>query len=248
MKLARALLLISMAAGLAAQTSTWDTSGNGMLNGTYYFRHVTYQISNAGDGSLYDAFALYGTVNFTGTGTYSMAITASEGRTGQYGTSTANGTYSIAASGHGFLSNPLFPGDSIYGLVNAQGIFVGSSTENQNVYNDVFIAAPLATSPAPSLSTFKGSYSLAYVDLSSGSPQSTFGAMLQMNPNGAGTVAIGKCYRCRLVTFPPELFGLLNNPGASLPAYMALEFNVSDQGMFADWDVVDFNEAGWVGR
>ena len=192
MKLARVLLLISMAAGLAAQTATWDTSGNGMLNGTYYFRHVLYQLSSAGDGSLYDTFALYGTVSFTGTGTYSMAFTASEGRTGQYGTSTVNGTYSIAASGHGFLSNPLFSGDSIYGLVNAQGIFVGSSTENKNGNNDVFIAAPLA-SPLPGASIFKGSYSLAYMDLSSGNPLNTLGATLQMNPDGVssvGTVAV----------------------------------------------------------
>ena len=187
MKLARVLLLISMAAGLGAQTSTWDTSGNGMLNGTYYFRHVTFEISSAGTGSLYDAFAIYGTVNFSGTGTYAMSYTGSEGRTGQAGSSTVNGTYSIAASGHGFLSNPLFSGDSIYGLVNAQGIFVGSSTENQNVNNDVFIAAPLA-SPLPGASIFKGSYSLAYIDLSNGSPQYTVGGTLQMNPDGVGSV------------------------------------------------------------
>ena len=42
MRLARVLFLSSLAAGLFAQTPTWDTSGNGMLNGTYYFRHVTY--------------------------------------------------------------------------------------------------------------------------------------------------------------------------------------------------------------
>ena len=103
-----------------------------------------------------------------------------------------NGTYSIAASGQGFLSSPLFKGDSIYGLVNAQGIFVGSSTENQNGYNDMFIAAPLAATP-PTVSTFKGPYSMAYIDLSSGNPLYTLGAMVQMNPDGngnTGTVSI----------------------------------------------------------
>ena len=82
MKLARVLLLSSMAAGLIAQTPTWDTSGNGMLNGTYYFRHVIYQLSNAGDGTLYDAVSLYGTVTFNGTGTYTMAVTLAEGGRG----------------------------------------------------------------------------------------------------------------------------------------------------------------------
>ena len=47
MRLARVLFLSSLAAGLFAQTA-WDTSGNGLLNGTYYFRHVTYVLSNAG--------------------------------------------------------------------------------------------------------------------------------------------------------------------------------------------------------
>ena len=90
MKLARVLLLISMAAGLGAQTPTWDTSGNGMLNGTYYFRHMTYEISNANTGALYDAFALYNTVKFSGTGTYTMAYNGSELGNGQYGTNTVN--------------------------------------------------------------------------------------------------------------------------------------------------------------
>jgi uncharacterized protein (TIGR03437 family) len=187
MRLSRALLMISMATGLFAQTSTWDTSGNGMLNGQYYFRHVTYQLSNAGDGSLYDAIAVYGTVAFSGTGTYSINATLADGRTGQLQTLKPSGTYSIAASGQGFLSSPLFTGDSIYGMVNAQGIFVGSSTENPNGYNDVFIAAPLSN-PLPGTATFKGSYSLAYMDLSTGNPSNTIGAMVSMNPDGAGNL------------------------------------------------------------
>jgi uncharacterized protein (TIGR03437 family) len=187
MKLARVLLLISMAAPLIAQT--WDTSGNGMLNGKYYFRHVLYQLSNAGTGALYDEVSVYGTVTFNGTapGTYTMSATEVDVQAQQMGAAIVSGTYSIASSGQGFLSNPLSTGDSINGLVNAQGIFVGSSTENLNGYYDVFIAAPLA-SPMPTAPTFKGSYSLAYMDLSSGNPLYTVGAMLTMNPDGAGNV------------------------------------------------------------
>jgi len=192
MKFARVLLLLTMAAPLTAQT--WDTSGNGTLNGTYYFRHVLYQLSNAGTGALYDEVSLYGTMTFSGNapGTYTMTASEVDVQAQQLQHGTIPGTYSIAASGQGFLSNPLSSGDSIYGLVNAQGIFVGSSTENLNGYNDVFIAAPLA-SPMPTASTFKGSYSLAYMDLSSGNPLYTVGAMLTMNPDGVknvGTVGV----------------------------------------------------------
>jgi hypothetical protein len=189
MKLARVLLLISTAAGLGAQTPTWDASGNGMLNGTYYFRQVLYGLSSAGTGSLSDAVSLYGTIAFNGTGSYSGTATMVDLAAQQAQNGSITGTYSIAASGHGFMSNP-FPGlttDRVYGLVNAQGIFAGSSTENQNGYNDVLIAAPIGT-PAPTNATFKGSYSLAYMDLSDGDPLYTVGATLQMNPDGAGNI------------------------------------------------------------
>jgi hypothetical protein len=149
MKLLRALLLISMATGLFAQTSNWDISGNGMLNGQYYFRHVLYVLSNNGDGSLADALSVYGTLTFNGTGTYSMNATVLDAANGTINSGTLSGTYSIAASGQGFLSNPLSTGDLIYGMVNAQHIFVGSSTENVSGYNDLFIAAPLSN-PLPS--------------------------------------------------------------------------------------------------
>jgi uncharacterized protein (TIGR03437 family) len=188
MKLARVLWLISMATGLIAQTPTWDTSGNGMLNGTYYFRQVLYQLSSPVNGALYDTVSLYGTVTFgTTPGAYSMTATLVDVQARQLQSGTLTGTYSIAASGHGFLSSPLSKGDSIYGLVNAQGIFVGSSTENLNGYHDVFIATPLGSTQATA-STFKGSYSLAYMDLSSDNPLYTVGAMLQMNPDGASNV------------------------------------------------------------
>ncbi len=193
MRIARVLLLTSLAAALGAQTKPpWDTSGNGMLNGTYYFRQVTYQLSDAGTGELHNTISLYGTLKFSGTGTYSVTASLVDPRASKLQTVTAsNGTYSIAASGQGFMSNPNpnapFSTDIIQGMVNAQAIFVGSCTENQNSYNDVFIAAPLG-SPAPALSTFKGSYSLAYLDLSRNNPMHTVGAMLQMNPDGAGNI------------------------------------------------------------
>jgi uncharacterized protein (TIGR03437 family) len=191
-KLARMLLLVSAVAAFqaGAQTTGWDNTGNGMLNGTYYFRQVIYQLSNAGDGSLADAASLYGTVTFSGTGTYTMNVTLADLSSGhlQQGTISGPGyTYSIASSGQGFLVSPLFKGDYIFGLVNAQGIFVGSSTENTSGYHDLFIAAPLA-SPALTASAFKGSYTMAYMDLSSGTPLSTIGALAQMNPDGVSNV------------------------------------------------------------
>ena len=55
-------------------------------------------------------------------------------------------------------------------------------------YNDLFIAAPLA-SPAPTIASFNGSYSMAGVDLSSGAqPGYNLSYLMQLNPDGAGNL------------------------------------------------------------
>jgi uncharacterized protein (TIGR03437 family) len=159
-----------------------------MLNGSYYFRQVVY-ILNGNTGNLTDAGCFYGTVTFNGSGTYTMSNTQLVDL-GAQSVSAPNpsGTYSVAASGQTVMTNPLFPKDNIIGLVNQQGIFVGAATENTGLYNDLFIAAPLVP-PLPTASTFRGSYSMAYLDLSQG-----LGALATMNPDGSGkmgTVSVG---------------------------------------------------------
>jgi uncharacterized protein (TIGR03437 family) len=187
MKLARLLALLWAATGWPAAAQTWDSSGNGMLNGTYYFREVIY-FGSSSTGEISDAASLYGTIAFNGSGTYTINCTVMDHEyypeyglltCAQFGLPTS-GTYSIAASGYGFLSSPISSGDRVYGLVSQQDIFIGSSTENG--FNDLFIAAPLA-SPVPTVATFKGSYWLADMDVADG-----VGSMFQVNPDGAGNL------------------------------------------------------------
>src|ERR1700733_7855740 len=75
-KFARVLLILSAAAGWQASAQTWDTSGNGLLKGTYYFRQVFYLVGDQ-NGDLTEATAVYGTINFSGTasGTYTGTVT-----------------------------------------------------------------------------------------------------------------------------------------------------------------------------
>lgn len=159
-----------------------------MLNGTYYFRQVLY-ILNSSTGNLADAGCFYGNITFNGSGSYTMSNTQLVDLAQQTVTAPApSGTYSVAASGQTLLTNPLFPKDNIVGLVSAQGIFVGAATENTALYNDLFIAAPLPSPLSSSAASFRGPYSLAYLDLAQG-----LGAMAQVNPDGAGnmgTVAV----------------------------------------------------------
>jgi len=207
MKIAKLALFCCAASvwPLAAQTTTLETSGNGMLNGTYYFRHVTYLISSSADaqgivGDISRAIALYGQITFDGNGNYSIATSAQISDSG-YGPPTAlscyessttcatgsavAGIYGISASGFGYLVNPI-TGDYIYGLVSANGVFAGSSTENTGGYNDLLIAAPLA-SPTPNLGIFNGAYTVTGF-LPGGSPLNSADMFFQMTADGNGNL------------------------------------------------------------
>jgi len=196
---------------IAAQAPPFDNTGNSMLSGptasgkAYYFRHVYYVVNTQQDsngiiGDVSEAVALYGNITFFPNGSYTInnaAVSDSSSVSGDglscYLASTTcavsagaavNGTYAISASGFGFLVDPI-TGDNVYGLVAANGIFSGSSTEGaiQGGYSDLFIGAPV---PSPLPTSFNGSYTVAGVlpgeDMS-----------FQINPNGSGslgTVAI----------------------------------------------------------
>ena len=194
------------------QAPAIDTSGNGMLSGTYSFRHVIYVLTSIPDsngivGDLGQTIAVYGNISFDGNGNYTIAngvvsdsdigindplscyLASNVCTTGV----PVDGSYSISASGFGFLTNPISE-DLIYGLVSANGVFAGSSTETTLAYKDLFIGAP-ASSTAPTNSTFQGSYTVAGF-IPGASPLNSADVFFQMNADGAGnlgTVNITGC-------------------------------------------------------
>ena len=182
MTLLRALLLLTLSL-LPVAAQSWDTSGNNLLNGTYYFRNVVYLIGD-NSGNLSRAIALYGQITFSGSGTYSINAVMNDSNSQSLQNYTTTGTYSISASGYGFISHPLSSGSSIYGSV-ANDVFIGSDTEDG--FNEFFVAARLASSSA-GVSQLKGAYTLAYMELSSGQPYYSYDAGLQMSPDGAGNL------------------------------------------------------------
>lgn len=182
-----ALCLLGAALSQHAAGQAWDNTGNGLLRGTYYFRQVLWFVG-FDSGELSRAISVYGNITFDGNGAYTISSTqVFDSNTGAPQNFTTTGTYSIAASGYGFLSSPLPGGDSIHGLV-AKGIFTGSSTES-GTYNDLFIAAPVA-SPLPTAGSFRGNYSFVHLDFPSGSPYDTRESQFQLNPDGAGNIGI----------------------------------------------------------
>jgi uncharacterized protein (TIGR03437 family) len=186
------LFLLALAAFPGASSAqTYDSSGNGLLNGTYYARQVIYaiQTSEAPAGTVGEALNVQGTMTFDGNGNYTISGSYLDSSSGSVTpvTFTGSGTYVISASGEGYISaiDPEVDStDQIVGLVShgTPGIFIGSTTENAEGYNDLFIAAPVGSTEATN-ATLNGSYTAAYMD-----PTVPLDAYFTMNANGGGNI------------------------------------------------------------
>jgi len=143
----------------------WDSSGNGLLSGSYNFRQVMWLGGYNSNNGLQEAMAVYGNIVFGGDGTYTLTANAAGSAVTTATPITGRGTYTIGASGYGYMSTPLqfanskFGGDEINLLVSPSKVVTGSTTENSTGYNDLFLAAPAST---PSL---KGTFSVIGVDI-----------------------------------------------------------------------------------
>lgn len=186
------LLLGACAFESYAQT-TFDSSGDKLLNGAYYFRQVVYFVADE-SGDLGETVSLQGTITFNGSGKYTVTNgTILDTSASTYPTAqpinNAAGTYVLSASGEGYISaiDPSFSGDQIIGLVShatssSTGIFIGSSTETTYGYNDLFIATP-AGSTAATNASLNGTYTVAYFD-----PTFPGDATFKISPNGVGAI------------------------------------------------------------
>ena len=187
MRFVRAIFMLGAAAAMPAlgNLPTWDSSGNSLLNGTYYFREVVYVVSDT-SGDLSAAAAIYGNMTFNGAGGYSIpansAIFQQSGSSGGY-LPAVSGAYTVAASGQGFFPAPLVSGAQVYGMVS-NGVFIGSMTETG--YVDLFIAAPVSA-PVATNSSFQGAYTFAGF-VPGGTPATMADTTFQLNPDGNGNL------------------------------------------------------------
>lgn len=176
----------------AALAQSPDTSGNGLLKGTFHFRHLAVQLVDANfDPS--EITAVHGTITFDGAGNYTLAGTSVDNGVSSGAPQPLNlsGTYAIGSNGIGYLTNPLYPTDFnawIYGAV-AQGIFIGSSTESEgdmNILNDIFIAIPAGT--APTNANFTSQYQTGLLDFPGANGSAIKNALFELSPNGKGGI------------------------------------------------------------
>jgi uncharacterized protein (TIGR03437 family) len=158
------VLLLGACAWPSSAQPTFDNSGDGLLNGAYYMRQVFYYYVPGQTNDLGASINVQGTITFSGTGSYSFngSVLDTQVSSTKAELFTTTGTYVISASGQGYISaiDEEFPNDRISGLVS-HGVFIGSSTDNAEGYNDLFIAAPGTSATNATLS---GTYTVAYMD------------------------------------------------------------------------------------
>jgi uncharacterized protein (TIGR03437 family) len=170
--------LVVLLGAVPGSAQVWDRTGNNLLSGQYFFREVFYAADGFGD--VQRALMVYGVITFNA-GNYSMAATALDSAVGSQNLS-ATGTYSISASGYGFLQHPLLASQRLMVLVS-NGILLGSGTELG--LNDLLVAVPLGSATN---ATFQGSYSMAHLNFPSGLVEDHYGTIAQLNPNGQGNI------------------------------------------------------------
>jgi uncharacterized protein (TIGR03437 family) len=189
------LVLLFGGCALPSFAQSFDSSGDGKLNGAYYFRQVLYHIADSA-GDLDEEMNVQGEITFDGKGSYTFNgnfLDCAANPCPAPKPVTTTGTYVVSASGEGYIQGIQVPAgtnfsisatDFIIGLVSQGGVFIGSTTENGTGYNDLAVAAPIAT-PAATVATFSGAYALAYID-----PTFPGGgdALLTMTADGKGTV------------------------------------------------------------
>jgi uncharacterized protein (TIGR03437 family) len=195
MKTKITLLVVLFLGAFAWQSSAqpaFDSSGDGQLNGTYYMRQVIY-FQDSSTVSVDQAINIQGTITFSGNGTYTVnnvsLLNSATGSSTGVSLPNATGTYVISASGMGYLSaiDPSYSNDTIYGMVS-NNIFIGSSTENIEGYNDLMIAAPVGSTEATN-ATLSGTYTVAYMDPTYETSTAAGGdAIFTMTANGAGNI------------------------------------------------------------
>jgi uncharacterized protein (TIGR03437 family) len=157
-------------AGLAlpAAAQTFDTSGNGKLNGDYFVRQVITTNLDPNTSAIGRAISLTGVMTFDGNGNYSFTgqmLDTQVGTTAQpYSTS---GSYAVESNGMAQIQDPIDDTDTEYGAIAGVGpvAIVASATEptaSGTIYNDVFVA--IEAGSGASNSSVKGSYNVGFID------------------------------------------------------------------------------------
>jgi len=149
---------------MAALPAAAQVAGNASLKGSYWVRYLGI-IGYPND----QAVSFAGSMTFDGNGNFTVT------GAGYFfnGSSTsliysASGAYAVYSGGTFSINNPFAQNSvDLFGGVGVNGIVVGSSTDSDPQYEDLFVAIPQSTSAAAS--TLSGTYRVAGLEFAGGS-------------------------------------------------------------------------------
>jgi uncharacterized protein (TIGR03437 family) len=177
----RKMIFIALAGcfAISARAQTFDTSGNGLLNGDYFVRELALIVNTS--GALAQAFNASGTISFDGNGNYTFNGQILDSNVGTPQNASFSGTYSVESNGLAQVQSLLESGQNIFGAVT-QSVFSGSSTESNQV-NDILIAIPAGSSA--SNASLQGPYTVGAIEFlqSNGTPRDSY---FTLNGDGNG--------------------------------------------------------------
>ncbi len=184
------LSVVLLLSGATLFAQSFDASGNGTLNGTYFVREILFT-NVATNGVIGTAQSAIGTIAFDGQGNYQFnGQTFTQG--GQPTASQFSGTYQAAANGFVWVQSLLDAGNSVFGGIGAIGpsAIVGSATEpvqqTNEVDYDMFVAIPAGSGVTNA--SLKGSYSVGFIDFPNGDVTMVRDGSFTMTADGAGNV------------------------------------------------------------
>lgn len=162
--------VMAIAPALPASGQTFDTSGNGMLNGPYFVRELALILNTS--GVLTEAFTVSGTITFDGNGNYAFTGQTLDSNVGVPQAASFSGLYAVQSNGLAQVQSLLDSGQYVFGAVT-QSVFSGSSTESSQL-QDVFIAIP--ANPTAANSSLVGSFTVGTLEflLSDGTPRDSY--------------------------------------------------------------------------
>lgn len=176
----------SLGARAALPRQSFDTSGNGTLNGPYFVRQILV-LPDSTTSAITRAASLIGIMTFDGQGNYSFTGQKLDTQVGSTPAAySVNGQYGVQSNGLLELVNPIDTADSEFGAVGGIGpnAIVASATEGQ--YDDIFVAIPAASGAGNS--SVQGSYQVGFIDFLQGNASNVRDGYFTMTSNGSGSL------------------------------------------------------------
>lgn len=161
-----------------------DTSGNGLLNGSWFVREIL--MTGGFDGTVTAAGSAIGIAVFNGNGGYTFTGQGTSLASGANSALSLSGTYSVAANGFFQMQSLVDPTDFEFGGISSLGpsAFVASATEYINV--TMMVGIPIGSSV--SNSSFKGSYTAGAIDFPNAGVGAVREATFNLTADGAGNL------------------------------------------------------------